>query len=56
MVKVTQTDTGRFFIETDSGKYLTEKFEGDELLDMEYNTLNDWKNYLRTSQSYQIVD
>lgn len=36
-------------------KYRTLPLPADEFEDMEYNTENDWRNFLRTNQNYFVV-
>jgi len=54
--KSKRTFTLRFY---DNGKcyskYRTQQFSKDEFQDMEFNTENDWKYFLRTEDYYYSV-
>jgi len=52
---ITQLENDSFKIEKNGSVYLTEVFNGDELLEMELATDGDWLDYLRTSQSYKVI-
>lgn len=44
-----------FTIKTESSTYKTYKQDENSFNDNLFNTANDWKNYLRTSQDYFII-
>jgi hypothetical protein len=44
-----------FTIRKDGSKFRTEKMSKEEFNNSLYNTSDDWKNYLRNSQSYKLI-
>lgn len=55
-MKITSNKQKRYFtIIKGSIKYRTFALSKEEFNNLEYNTLEDWKNFLKTSNNYVII-